>query len=690
MKTTNYLLVALVALVGMQAKAQSRLVELPPAAYANTRTLEISKVALSDTATVLDMEAFFTPGYWIRVVSDSYLLADGRKYMIREGNGIDLDSLFWMPPSGEASFQLVFEPLPLTTEVFDFIESDCEDCFKIYGIDLVNSQMELPSIPEQFVGELTEEEGFKMEWQKGEATVSGVLWKFIPGTIEWNLMYRNPITAQENNVPIEIAEDGTFSASITVYSPTNLYLASTMANIPIKVAPGKKSTLFVNLPELQRANSRLRKDQPPHGKGVCYGGYLAKLNTDLTNDEISRAVQMNYSDSIADMNSIEYKEFIIRKYHEGKAHNASLEISPLAKNIINGEEVMILQNKISFADWEIIQANREKHGLSMEEAQQAFTPAEKPDDYNNFYQLIPYDDMDVLLVPSLSYMVRGLGYARKDTTDPYQVLLHLAEHPDVASEDRVFLTNYIAEQEKSEERVINDTLSVILDKHTELTDQYMKTNMGEGYLATIWGTDKSVLLDVIKAQKLCMEIEDYNPFTKEQKADLLAFPGVIQEMLLEQNQLLLAKIEENKMKSGYTVLETPQSADEGLFSEMLKPFDGKVILVDVWATWCGPCRMANTAMEPLKAQLADQEDLVYLYLAGEDSPKNTWKNMITDLKGMHYRVSETQWNYLRESLKARGVPTYIIIDREGNQAFHSTGFPGVDAMKRELMKALEL
>ena len=48
----------------------------------------------------------------------------------------------------------------------------------------------------------------------------------------------------------------------------------------------------------------------------------------------------------------------------------------------------------------------------------------------------------------------------------------------MALEDRVFLTNYIAEQEKSEEGVINDTLSVIMDKHTELTDQYMKMNMG--------------------------------------------------------------------------------------------------------------------------------------------------------------------------------------------------------------------
>jgi len=43
---------------------------------------------------------------------------------------------------------------------------------------------------------------------------------------------------------------------------------------------------------------------------------------------------------------------------------------------------------------------------------------------------------------------------------------------------------------------------------------------------------------------------------------------------LEENELLLAKIEENKKKTGFTVLNTPTNADEKLFVEMLKPFKG--------------------------------------------------------------------------------------------------------------------
>ena len=120
MKTKSILILWLI-FMAISAQTQTKVVELPNVTFANSRTSEISKVTLSDTETVLDVGAFFTPGWWIRVVSDTYLLADGKKYMIRSSNGIELDSLFWMPKSGEASFKLIFEPLPKNTQSFDFI-----------------------------------------------------------------------------------------------------------------------------------------------------------------------------------------------------------------------------------------------------------------------------------------------------------------------------------------------------------------------------------------------------------------------------------------------------------------------------------------------------------------------------------------------------------------------------------------
>ena len=106
-------------------------------------------------------------------------------------------------------------------------------------------------------------------------------------------------------------------------------------------------------------------------------------------------------------------------------------------------------------------------------------------------------------------------------------------------------------------------------------------------------------------------------------------------------------------------------ADEDLFASIIAPFRGKATLVDFWETWCGPCRYANEMMAPLKEELKDRE-IVYIYIASESSSKETWENMIADLKGEHYRLNERQSGYLMKVFGVEGVPTYLIVDPEGN------------------------
>ena len=199
------------------------------------------------------------------------------------------------------------------------------------------------------------------------------------------------------------------------------------------------------------------------------------------------------------------------------------------------------------------------------------------------------------------------------------------------------------------------------------------------------GTDKGAFFDILNAAAIYKGIKDFQPLNDSIHLQMENLPLAYRQVLEQANNQLLLQIEANKKKSGFTVNKAGEVSNEDLFASIISKFRGKTLLVDFWATWCGPCRMANKQMVPMKEELKGK-DIVYLYITGETSPLKTWENMIPDIHGEHFRVTAAQWKYLCESFKVDGIPTYLMIDRDGNIKYKETGFPGVDKIKEELLK----
>lgn len=126
---------------------------------------------------------------------------------------------------------------------------------------------------------------------------------------------------------------------------------------------------------------------------------------------------------------------------------------------------------------------------------------------------------------------------------------------------------------------------------------------------------------------------------------------------------------------------------QSLLQAIVDQYPGKVVLVDRWETWCGPCRAAMNAMQPLKEELKGK-DIVFVYIATDSSPIGTWQRDILDIGGKHYRLSREEAERLQLN---NSVPQYFLFNRRGEQVFNVTGFSQglVGTLRGEINALLE-
>ena len=107
---------------------------------------------------------------------------------------------------------------------------------------------------------------------------------------------------------------------------------------------------------------------------------------------------------------------------------------------------------------------------------------------------------------------------------------------------------------------------------------------------------------------------------------------------------------------------------KALFEFITAPFRGYVIYVDVWGTWCGPCRGQMEYVPALKKML-EGKPVVYLYFCN-NSPDDAWRiyirqNHLDTDNAIHYNLPKIQESAIERYLEVSGFPTYRLVDTTG-------------------------
>jgi len=130
----------------------------------------------------------------------------------------------------------------------------------------------------------------------------------------------------------------------------------------------------------------------------------------------------------------------------------------------------------------------------------------------------------------------------------------------------------------------------------------------------------------------------------------------------------------NSNKNETSIIETPEDIELLTFNtddptqfidEIIANANGKVIYIDNWATWCGPCKSEFKNASP-KLHEKFKNDVEFVYLCHNSKEANYVPSILKyQVTGKHYFLEDRQSRSIAEQINLEGFPTYTIINKKG-------------------------
>jgi|GEM_PF-1096027 len=281
----------------------------------------------------------------------------------------------------------------------------------------------------------------------------------------------------------------------------------------------------------------------------------------------------------------------------------------------------------------------------------------------------------------------SMGWAKNADRDTLlDLAMHRMERPDSSLLVSGFYANMIldrqiqyyinkpAQEAKRRKEKVQDVISALFRMPFSEIDSLVKV-YGERYLID-WIYAKNYLpvsvQDKILLNKILNAASNASFNTCFYLMDTMSFyfPNSPYLSVAKNEVALIEKRLRPKNQNDNIRFRQPGSVSS--MNELIKPYAGKIVYLDIWGTWCGPCKIEMKYVHELKKKFKGR-DIVFVYLDMDDNLRDaSWKEYLTyyGIEGEHYRMTNEEIQSIWTEIKKEGgttgrYPTYVLFDRKG-------------------------